>query len=444
MRYTSAMNDHAHRIPRRRLRGWSIVGAMLVLLGLIVPPNHARAATAVVVDVDTNEVLFAERADQRWYPASITKLMTVYVAFEVMAADPGIDEHLVVRLSPHANSQEPTKLWLATGEEMTLGTAIAAMIVKSANDAAAMVAESVGGALARFSSSGRCLTASNAPRAGREVASSNGGSSTRLRIAEPDERAPHPREVFAARASGLGAARFDDAETEWTACRYAAFIARMNATATRLGMHDTRFENANGLPHPGQITTARDFARLAQRLTLDFPQYDPLFRARYMRYRGSRLRSYNALLRTFTGASGMKTGFICAAGYNIVARAERDDRRLVAVVLGWSRASSRNLRAAELLEFAFRRAAGGAGPRAMSLDELPRSRGALTPPPDIRASLSSRGCRRTPYGRVRFRKRELYVRAVVPPPRQAGSGAQSDAPPEVETEGATRPTSASA
>ncbi|MEO0618726.1 MAG: serine hydrolase, partial [Pseudomonadota bacterium] len=224
--------------------------------------TSASATTAIVVDVDSGAVLHAERADQPWYPASITKLMTAYVAFDVLAASPDIAEDTPARWSDHANAQEPTKLWLRTGTELPLGIAVGAMIVKSANDAATMVAETVGGALADFTRYGAC-------RATEGVSHRDDAG---VRVFDP---APDPMDRFAKRTSGLGAARFDDARTPWVACRHDAFIAQMNATARRLGMTQTRFVNANGLPHAGQVTTARDFAKLARALIRDHPRYAP-------------------------------------------------------------------------------------------------------------------------------------------------------------------------
>jgi len=361
----------------------AIVWALLCL----VRPDMSSATTAVLFDVDSGKVLHAENADRPWYPASLTKLLTAYVAFEVLR-DTRLTEDAVVRVSGHANAQEPTKLWLKTGAEMHLKTAIGAMIVKSANDAAVMVAEGVGGALARFTRYGACRNG--------QPATSRGTSP------------PHPVDLFLARTSGLGAARFDDAEQAWSQCRFEAFMTRMNATAQRLGMHSSHFVNPNGLPASGQVTTARDFAVLARAIIHDFPEYAPLFAARSMRYGGGRLRSYNALLRTFDGANGMKTGFICAAGYNIVASATRNGRRLVAVVLGWSRASDRNARASDLLEFGFAAHATHLGPHDFRLKAMPFSGDGMMPPQDVRASLRSRGCRRG----IRRRKREIVVRAL--------------------------------
>ncbi len=131
------------------------------------------------------------------------------------------------------------------------------------------------------------------------------------------------------------------------------FIDRMNATAKRLGMTHTNFVNTNGLPDPGQLTSARDIARIARAVTAEYPQYASYWAMPAMHIGRRRLGSHNALLKTFPGADGMKTGFTCDSGYNVVAAATRDNRRLMAVILGESSGNERAVRAASLLEYGF-------------------------------------------------------------------------------------------
>jgi D-alanyl-D-alanine carboxypeptidase len=133
----------------------------------------------------------------------------------------------------------------------------------------------------------------------------------------------------------------------------AGFMARMNETAKKLGMSRTHFVNPNGLPIPNQYTTARDLARLSTALMRDFPQHAHYWATPYFQIGNRRLRSHNALLRKFDGADGIKTGFICDSGFNIVASATRDGRKLVAIVLGSPTSQDRNIRAASLLEHGF-------------------------------------------------------------------------------------------
>jgi D-alanyl-D-alanine carboxypeptidase len=132
-----------------------------------------------------------------------------------------------------------------------------------------------------------------------------------------------------------------------------AFVDYMNGTAGRLGMTRTKFANANGLPDPQQVTTARDMGKLAAAVVRDFPQYAPMWSMLEMRIGKLRLHTHNGLLTNYAGADGMKTGFICDSGFNVVASATRAGRKLIAVVLGESTGQERSVRAAGLLEHGF-------------------------------------------------------------------------------------------
>jgi D-alanyl-D-alanine carboxypeptidase len=150
-----------------------------------------------------------------------------------------------------------------------------------------------------------------------------------------------------------------------------AFVERMNATAQRLRMTRTRFVNANGLPAPEQVTTARDLARLTIAVVRDFPAYAHMWAMPEMRVGKRRMRNHNPLLRSYDGADGMKTGFICDSGFNIVASATRDGQRLFAVVLGEVTGRERSARAANLLEHGFQTHAWKAMFGTYTLDTLP-------------------------------------------------------------------------
>ena len=134
-----------------------------------------------------------------------------------------------------------------------------------------------------------------------------------------------------------------------------AFVARMNEAAQQLGMTRTHFANVNGLPDERQFTTARDMAKLARAIIVEFPEHSDLFSSIQVQVGKKIMRTHNSLLVSFPGADGMKTGFICESGFNVVASATRDGRKLVAVVLGEPSVASRNDRAAELLDTGFRR-----------------------------------------------------------------------------------------
>jgi len=134
-----------------------------------------------------------------------------------------------------------------------------------------------------------------------------------------------------------------------------AFIARMNEAAQHLGMTRTIFTNVNGLPDERQVTTARDLAKLARAIIVEFPEHADLFSSVQVQVGKKTMRTHNSLLVSFPGADGMKTGFICESGFNVVASATRGGRKLVAVVLGEPSVASRNARATDLLEKGFKR-----------------------------------------------------------------------------------------
>jgi D-alanyl-D-alanine carboxypeptidase len=134
-----------------------------------------------------------------------------------------------------------------------------------------------------------------------------------------------------------------------------AFVARMNEAAKRLGMANTSFANPHGLPHDSQISTARDLARLSRAIIIEFPEYADLFTVRQVTVKEKVMRNHNGMLITLPGADGMKTGFICDSGFNIVVSATREGRKLVAIVLGEPSVASRRDRATVLLENGFKR-----------------------------------------------------------------------------------------
>ncbi len=253
----------------------------VVLAGTVAATSipAAMAGPALLFDVADGRILYAEDLDHQWHPASLTKIMTAYVVFEaVKKGEVALDSK--IKCSELAHVQPPSKVGLNVGAEMTVQKGLEALIIKSANDVAVMLAEGVGGS-------------------------------------------------------------------------QDAFVERMNATAKRLGMTRTKFVNPNGLPEPEQVTTARDLALLATAVVRDFPEYAQLWSMTETRVGKAQLRTHNGLLNNYAGADGMKTGFICDSGYNVVASATRDGHKLVAVVLGEVTGNERSLRAASLLEHGF-------------------------------------------------------------------------------------------
>jgi D-alanyl-D-alanine carboxypeptidase len=241
--------------------------------------SPAGAGPALLFDPADGRVLYAEDQDHQWFPASLTKIMTALLVFEALR-DGKITMQDKVTVSELAHSQAPSRIGMPVGAQITVEMALQALIIKSANDAAIMLAEAIAGS-------------------------------------------------------------------------HEAFVERMNAKAKQLGMTRTHFGNANGLPSQEQVSTARDLARLTTAALRDFPNYAYLWAMPEMRIGKRRLRNHNALLRNYEGADGIKTGFICDSGFNVVASATRDGRRLVAVVLGEVTGGERSARAANLLEHGF-------------------------------------------------------------------------------------------
>jgi D-alanyl-D-alanine carboxypeptidase len=131
------------------------------------------------------------------------------------------------------------------------------------------------------------------------------------------------------------------------------FSRMMNQTALKLGMTQTSYVNPNGLPADGQVTSARDLAILARAVIRDLPEYEYFMHIPSIRYGRRVTHNFNKLIGRYPGADGFKTGFICASGYNLVASATRNGKRLIAVVLGASSGHARAVRAAQLMERGF-------------------------------------------------------------------------------------------
>jgi D-alanyl-D-alanine carboxypeptidase len=243
----------------------------------------AGAEALILVDADSGKVLRAENATYPWYPASTTKLMTLYMTLSAIR-DHRITLDTLFTVSPNASAQAPVKMGFPIGTQLTVDNALKMMMVKSANDMAVVLAEGVGGSI-------------------------------------------------------------DD------------FAQQMTDTAHRLGMTESNFVNPNGLPADGQIMSARDLAILARALIREFPQYSFYWHVPAIKYGRRIVRNYNPLLGRYPGADGMKTGFICASGFNMVATATRDNKQLIAVVLGAPSSSARAVKAAELLEGGFQQKA---------------------------------------------------------------------------------------
>jgi D-alanyl-D-alanine carboxypeptidase len=171
------------------------------------------------------------------------------------------------------------------------------------------------------------------------------------------------------------------------------FADLMNANARRLGMTQSNFVNPNGLPAENHVTSARDLAILARALIREFPEYDSYWHISSIRYGNRVMRNYNSLIYRYPGADGMKTGFICASGYNVVASATRNGRRLIAVVLGSWSGAVRAQKAAQLLERGFN--SGGLSWLTPSLGTVDALAPIDAQPPNLREEMCG-GHRRKP------------------------------------------------
>jgi D-alanyl-D-alanine carboxypeptidase len=230
---------------------------------------------AIVVDANSGKVLHESSADAARHPASITKVMTLYLMFERLEAGK-IALNSEMPVSPRAAAQAPSKLGLKPGQTLRVDDAIRALVTKSANDAAVVVAEALGDS-------------------------------------EPN------------------------------------FARMMTQKARGLGMHHTLYRNASGLPNDEQITTARDQALLGRAIQDRFPKHYRYFATAAFTYKGRAMRNHNKLLGSLDGVDGIKTGYVNASGYNLLASMKRDNRHLVAVVMGGRSGKSRDARMRELL-----------------------------------------------------------------------------------------------
>jgi D-alanyl-D-alanine carboxypeptidase len=255
------------------------LGVALISVFAVCTGTPAHAGASILVEADSGKVLRAENATYPWYPASTTKLMTLYVTLQAIKQG-RITQDTVFTVSRNAIAQSPTKMGYAVGTQVTVDNALKMMMVKSANDMAVLLAEGVDGSIENFA---------------------------------------------------------DD----------------MTKTAHGLGMTQSSFVNPNGLPADGQIVSARDMAILARSLIHDFPEYNFYWHIPAIKYGRRIVRNYNSLLGRYPGADGMKTGFICASGFNLVATATRNGKQLIAVVLGSPSGGARAVKAAELLESGF-------------------------------------------------------------------------------------------
>ncbi|MFV0281727.1 MAG: D-alanyl-D-alanine carboxypeptidase family protein [Rhodoblastus sp.] len=253
-----------------------VFGALCVFLG---GAGAASANPVIVIDAASGETLVQQEATRPWYPASLTKLMTTFVALKAVR-EGRITLNTPLRVSARATKMAPSKMGFKAGTLVTLDNALKILMVKSANDVAVTIAEGVSGSVE-------------------------------------------------------------------------AFADEMNSAARALGMHESHFTNPNGLPDARLVSSARDMALLGRALYVYFPEQAGLFDIGALKLGKRIIPTHNGMLGRYPGADGMKTGFTCAAGFNLVASASQNGRRLIAVVLGAPSAKSRTMMAASMLDKGF-------------------------------------------------------------------------------------------
>lgn len=302
----------------------------------------ALAGSSILVDVTTGKVMAQDHAFQRSYPASLTKLMTSYIAFRAMKAGL-LRQDSPVTISARAAKQPPSKMGYKLGNKLTLDNALKIMLVKSANDIAVAVGEAAGGE------------------------------------------------------------------------NYADL---MNSEAKRLGMTGSHFVNANGLHDPNHFTTARDMAILSTALRTEYPEYAFYFNVEAIQYGKTMEPNYNLLLGRYAGADGMKTGFVCSSGYNMVASATRAGHTLVAVVFGELTQEDRADRAAILLSKGFAAPNSGSD----TLATLKPTGEEMLPAVNMRAIACKKGAAESHWGgrdvegKMTFASPDIILRTTPPTP----------------------------
>ncbi|WP_298069474.1 D-alanyl-D-alanine carboxypeptidase family protein [uncultured Mailhella sp.] len=274
-----------------------------LLLAFCLAPGFAQAAplnvkSAILMDVTTGRILYEQHPDQRIQPASLTKVLSLYVAYNSISARK-TDYSNVVRVSRNAAGTGGSRMGLRAGDRVTLDKLFYGMAVASGNDASVAVAE--------------------------HVAGSTG-----------------------------------------------AFVKQMNALARRLGMKNSRFVNVHGLPDRNQYTTARDMLRLARSYQTVYPRARRYHLAPSVTHHGRTEPNHNPLVRSYPGILGLKTGWVTAAGYNIIASARRRGHTLIAVILGAPNTSVRTAEIRRLLNAGFDTLGRGPSATAKALGVTPR------------------------------------------------------------------------
>ncbi len=255
----------------------AVTTSAIVFASLLATPSMARQSYAgIVMDAKTGKILYSEAADAKRYPASLTKMMTLYMMFDAIEHGK-LSKKSRITFSKRAEGMAPSKLGVKAGQSISAEQAIYALVTKSANDVACAVGETLGGS-----------------------------------------------------------------ETN--------FAKMMTAKARSIGMKNTTFRNASGLPDSGQVTTAKDMAILGMALREHFPQHYAYFSTRSFKYGKKNMGNHNKLLGRVRGVDGIKTGYTRASGFNLVSSVQDNGRSIVAVVMGGKTGKSRDQQMAALIQ----------------------------------------------------------------------------------------------
>lgn len=259
-----------------------IAAAVMLALALLLPMitaaeagNIPRKFAGIVVDAKSGKVLYESSANAARYPASVTKVMTLYVLFQELAAG-NITLKTKFTVSKYAAAAVPTKLGIRAGSTITVENAIKALVTISANDVARVIAENISGS-------------------------------------------------------------------------ESAFAKRMTSTARALGMSNTTYRNASGLPDKGQVTTVADQAVLGIAVYQHFPKYYDYFQTKSFSYGKRTYGNHNRLLGN-NGVDGIKTGYTNASGFNLLTAARADGRHIVVAGFGFDSSGARDSKVRELVK----------------------------------------------------------------------------------------------
>ncbi|MEW5425048.1 D-alanyl-D-alanine carboxypeptidase family protein [Amorphus sp. 3PC139-8] len=313
--------------PFRRIRNAAsafLLAATVVAAGCVaVAPARAEIGSYLVFDLQSGVILDEHNATKPWFPASLTKLMTAYVTFRAVE-DGRITMKSPVVMSENARREPPSKMGFPVGSVITIETALKILMVKSANDVAVALAESVSGSEADF-------------------------------------------------------------------------IRAMNRESRRLGMTQSNWTNPHGLPDANHVSSARDMALLVSQIRKEFPEYDSLFQITALKLGPKTYKNHNHLVTRFPGTTGMKTGFICASGFNLAATAKRGGREIGAIVLGGYTSRERDEETAKYLEMGFRSRTGLFSGKRKDLNDLRKLPVTAGRPVDLRPIVCGRTRPKTAY-----------------------------------------------